>query len=580
MNSSRALLLLDREQLTPTSRSSRSRYLAAASPASSRWSRPPEQLAERVRRAARDATTTSKVAELSDASPAARGPGGRRGRGRVVRGVPLRASRRRRQEAARGERGDGRRAPGRRPRPGQQAFTEWIDRPRRPDRPGVRRRDRGRARRCRSTGSSPSPSATRPAGRARPRPTRRTPRRCRTRTAAAERPWREPRRRAAASSSSATCAGCAPSATGSARRPTARWPATCSRRPTRRSRRSTPGDDVDHLREELGDLLLQVYFHAVIAEETRRLHHRRRRPRDHREDAPPQPARLRRRRRRPCRGDAAAVNEAWQAIKARRASRGASLTDGLPPTLPALLHADKVLDRLGARGAAGRCRRGPRRSRRRDLGERLLALVARGHAPPGVDPEQALRDAVRRTLDGHAGRAVARRWDPRQVWAGLERAAVRAPVTRRTRSRPWHPSKLSAPARSSTRAATPPSRSRSCWTTARSRARRCPAARPPVPSRRSSCATAATATSARACRRPSTASSRRSDRPSRASTPTTSGSSTRRCSTLDGTPNKAKLGANAILGVSLAVARAAADSAGLPLYRYVGGPTPTCCRCR
>jgi enolase len=41
---------------------------------------------------------------------------------------------------------------------------------------------------------------------------------------------------------------------------------------------------------------------------------------------------------------------------------------------------------------------------------------------------------------------------------------------------------------------------------------------------------------------------------------------------LDGTPNKAQLGANAILGASLAVARAAADSAGLPLYRYVGGP--------
>ncbi|MFZ9501453.1 MAG: phosphopyruvate hydratase [Beijerinckiaceae bacterium] len=49
---------------------------------------------------------------------------------------------------------------------------------------------------------------------------------------------------------------------------------------------------------------------------------------------------------------------------------------------------------------------------------------------------------------------------------------------------------------------------------------------------------------------------------------------------LDGTPNKAKLGANAILGVSLAVAKAAADASGLPLYRYVGGtqarvlPTP------
>ena len=49
---------------------------------------------------------------------------------------------------------------------------------------------------------------------------------------------------------------------------------------------------------------------------------------------------------------------------------------------------------------------------------------------------------------------------------------------------------------------------------------------------------------------------------------------------LDGTPNKARLGANAILGVSLAVAKAAANAAGLPLYRYVGGanahilPTP------
>jgi enolase len=42
---------------------------------------------------------------------------------------------------------------------------------------------------------------------------------------------------------------------------------------------------------------------------------------------------------------------------------------------------------------------------------------------------------------------------------------------------------------------------------------------------------------------------------------------------LDGTPNKAKLGANAILGVSLAVARAAAIACGLPLYRYLGGAT-------
>ncbi len=40
---------------------------------------------------------------------------------------------------------------------------------------------------------------------------------------------------------------------------------------------------------------------------------------------------------------------------------------------------------------------------------------------------------------------------------------------------------------------------------------------------------------------------------------------------LDGTPNKSKLGANAILGVSLAVAKAAAEELGIPLYRYVGG---------
>ena len=49
---------------------------------------------------------------------------------------------------------------------------------------------------------------------------------------------------------------------------------------------------------------------------------------------------------------------------------------------------------------------------------------------------------------------------------------------------------------------------------------------------------------------------------------------------LDGTPNKGKLGANAILGVSLAVARAAADELQIPLYNYIGGsnahvlPTP------
>ncbi len=49
---------------------------------------------------------------------------------------------------------------------------------------------------------------------------------------------------------------------------------------------------------------------------------------------------------------------------------------------------------------------------------------------------------------------------------------------------------------------------------------------------------------------------------------------------LDGTEFKSKLGANAILGVSLAVAKAAADEVGLSLYQYIGGAMLKSCRCR
>ena len=49
----------------------------------------------------------------------------------------------------------------------------------------------------------------------------------------------------------------------------------------------------------------------------------------------------------------------------------------------------------------------------------------------------------------------------------------------------------------------------------------------------------------------------------------------RRLIELDGTPNKGRLGANAILGVSLAVAKAAAEDAGQPLFRYLGGDDAT-----
>jgi XTP/dITP diphosphohydrolase len=148
--------------------------------------------------------------------------------------------------------------------------------------------------------------------------------------------------------------------------------------------------DVGHLREELGDLLLQVVFHAVIAEQagefdlddvardiTAKM--RRRNPHVYGPDAGAAGATP----------DAASVTELWEAVKAEEKQRD-RVTDGLPPGLPALLYADKVLDRLER---AGR----PAAVSGDDVGERLLALVAEARAE-GIDPEQALRDAVRRLL--------------------------------------------------------------------------------------------------------------------------------------------------------------------------------------
>ncbi|NPC97923.1 nucleotide pyrophosphohydrolase [Nocardioides sp. zg-DK7169] len=156
--------------------------------------------------------------------------------------------------------------------------------------------------------------------------------------------------------------------------------------------------DAAHLREELGDLLLQVYFHAVVAEESgafdlddvargitakmvRRNPHVFPPPGQAPGAAPPQ--------------DAAAVNEAWEAIKAEEKSARTSALDGIAPTLPALLYADKALDRLARAGRPVATDAGSP-----DLGERLLALVAEAHAA-GVDPEQALRDTVRAHTRGH-----------------------------------------------------------------------------------------------------------------------------------------------------------------------------------
>lgn len=158
--------------------------------------------------------------------------------------------------------------------------------------------------------------------------------------------------------------------------------------------------DLAHLREELGDLLLQVYFHAIIAAESGAFSiddvagdvidkMKRRNPHVF---APPGQQRT-------AGGDsqtldartldAQTINELWESIKAQEKQRD-SVHEGIPPTLPALLYADKVLDRLQRQGSTPALD-----ADSADIGQRLLAVVVEARAA-GVDPEQALRDAVRR----------------------------------------------------------------------------------------------------------------------------------------------------------------------------------------
>jgi XTP/dITP diphosphohydrolase len=144
------------------------------------------------------------------------------------------------------------------------------------------------------------------------------------------------------------------------------------------------GGDPDHLREELGDVLLQVYLHAAIAAQAgefdiedvaRGLRDKmlRRNPHVFGDVEETDPDR---------------INENWESVKAAEKQR-AGLLDGIPLELPALSRAAKVLDRLERAG------RPLPQADPDDLGDRLLALVAEARES-GVDPEQALRDAVRR----------------------------------------------------------------------------------------------------------------------------------------------------------------------------------------
>ncbi|HEX2175509.1 MAG TPA: MazG family protein [Nocardioidaceae bacterium] len=147
--------------------------------------------------------------------------------------------------------------------------------------------------------------------------------------------------------------------------------------------------DRDHLREELGDLLLQVMFHSRIAAEH-----------------PDEPwtvddvaaeivEKLVRRHPHVFAdvhvGGTADVESNWESIKSAEKQR-ASVLDGIPLAMPALGLAEKVLGRAARAGVepaevvAGDAD---------DVGERLLGLVVEARQR-GVDPEQALRDAVRR----------------------------------------------------------------------------------------------------------------------------------------------------------------------------------------
>ena len=127
--------------------------------------------------------------------------------------------------------------------------------------------------------------------------------------------------------------GCAipAGARGTPSRPTTRSPGTCSRSRTRWSRRSrrcpptaarsTP-PAYAALEDELGDLLYQVVFHAVLARGGRRVHHGRRRPRHPRQARAPAPARVRRRRGRRDRATSCATGS--RSRRRRRARRRSS----------------------------------------------------------------------------------------------------------------------------------------------------------------------------------------------------------------------------------------------------------------
>jgi XTP/dITP diphosphohydrolase len=151
----------------------------------------------------------------------------------------------------------------------------------------------------------------------------------------------------------------------------------------------------EDLREELGDVLYQVYFHADIASASASA--------DERfdiDDVARGVAEKMRSRHPHVFGESTAsttdeIRDQWIELKRREKSERTSVLDGIPMGMPALALAQKVLGRAGDVGVVLPTADGAGAADEADLGDSLLALVSSARAR-GLDAERALRGAIRR----------------------------------------------------------------------------------------------------------------------------------------------------------------------------------------